>query len=303
MISYSEPSNEFKINTYLSNSASNVFTIDGDEHRASGISSESIVFADLSLTNGTQYSGPFDGGHFTVSFGGSGTKTAYYNDGSAMRVYQNNTIVIASDETINEIKFTWSGNNKPTSNVANVDEYNEDTNVWTGSSSSITLTNGGSQWRLQSITVYYGTVDRVDNLVVRFGASIPKTTWDAINAINECNITDYGVMVYKTKAQYAPTAPSPKTLYDTDPAYVENFHKGSGVAPTVVDGRYTFTARINFPDNDNSEHSKYLIAQAYIIVNDTDFYPVGEVMRKSVKSLAASNTGTNLSSGALSFLA
>ena len=109
-------------------------------------------------------------------------------------------------------------------------------------------------------------------------------------------------MLYKTAAAYSETAPAVKTLYETHPEYVAVFNKGSAVAPTPEDGNYIFTARIEFDDQDESEYSKYFIAQAFIVVNGTDYYFLGEEMRASVNSLAVSNDGTNLSQDALTYL-
>ena len=39
-----------------------------------------IEFSTLNLENGTQYSDPFDGGDFTVTFSGGGNDGKYYKD-------------------------------------------------------------------------------------------------------------------------------------------------------------------------------------------------------------------------------
>lgn len=55
----------------------------------------SIVFADLNLENGVQYT-EFDGGDFTVTFGGGGNNGKYYTTGSGIRVYGEGTMTIAA---------------------------------------------------------------------------------------------------------------------------------------------------------------------------------------------------------------
>ena len=51
-----------------------------------------IVFADLGLENGVQYTSPFDGGDFTVQFVGGGNDGKYYlyycgnNDNNSLRI-------------------------------------------------------------------------------------------------------------------------------------------------------------------------------------------------------------------------
>ena len=120
---------------------------------------ETIVFADLNLDNGVQYSDPFDGGHFTITFGGGGNDGKYYTTGSGVRTYGGGTITVAStDYTITEIEFTWDGSNCPTEDNANPAGYDKDTKKWTGSAKSVVLTrpSGSGHWRLQSVKVTYG---------------------------------------------------------------------------------------------------------------------------------------------------
>ena len=220
-------------------------------------------------------------------------------------MYVDEPITIASDESITQVEFTWSDDtNKPDSGtVANVGTYVPSSGTWTGTTNSLVLTrpSGSGHWRLQSVTVSYGAFESVSDVKLRFGASIPTEKWDAINDLQDCEITDYGVMLYKTKAQYAETAPTVQARYAANHSYVATFNKGSGVAPTAEDGKYTFTARIDYTDE--TEYSKYIIAQAFIVVNGTDYYFLGEEMRESVRSLAGkANVETNLSSDALTYL-
>ena len=55
-----------------------------------------ITFSELSLENGVQYSDPFDGGDFTVTFAGGANDGKYYNTGSGIRVYGGGTMTIAA---------------------------------------------------------------------------------------------------------------------------------------------------------------------------------------------------------------
>lgn len=118
---------------------------------------ETITFADLNLENGVQYSDPFDGGNFTITFAGGGNDGKYYTTGSGIRTYGGGTITIASDYEIASIKFTWDGNNAPTADVANPTGYSTTTKTWTGSANSVVLTrpSGSGHWRLQAVTVTY----------------------------------------------------------------------------------------------------------------------------------------------------
>ena len=119
---------------------------------------ETITFADLGLENGVQYSDPFDGGNFTITFGGGGNDGKYYDTGAGIRTYGGGTITIASDNyKIASIKFTWDGSYAPTSDVANPTGYSSTTNTWTGSANSVVLTrpSGSGHWRLKAVTVTY----------------------------------------------------------------------------------------------------------------------------------------------------
>ena len=117
----------------------------------------SIVFGDLGLENGVQYSDPFDGGDFTVTFGGGGNDGKYYNTGSGIRVYGNGTMTIeGKTANITEIVITYDGSNAPSSDdVVNVGTYDHTTHTWTGNASSVVFTrpSGSGHWRVKSITV------------------------------------------------------------------------------------------------------------------------------------------------------
>lgn len=119
---------------------------------------ETITFADLGLTNGVQYPDPFDGGNFTITFGGGANDGKYYTTGAGIRTYGGGTITIAANGyNIKSVAFVWDGSNKPTSDVANPTGYSSNTSIWTGSASSVVLTrpSGSGHWRLKSVTVTY----------------------------------------------------------------------------------------------------------------------------------------------------
>lgn len=121
-----------------------------------------IVFGDLGLENGVQYSDPFDGGDFTVTFAGGGNDGKYYTTGSAIRVYGGGTMTIATKDNtkpITEIVVTYDGNNKPTNgDVVNVGTYTASTGTWVGSANSVVFTrpSGSGHWRVQKIEVTVG---------------------------------------------------------------------------------------------------------------------------------------------------
>lgn len=118
---------------------------------------ETIVFGDLGLENSVQYPDPFDGGNFTITFGGGGNDGKYYNTGSGIRTYGGGTITVESSHTIAEIQFTWDGSNCPAADNADPAGYDPDTKKWTGSAKKVVLTrpSGSGHWRLQSVKVTF----------------------------------------------------------------------------------------------------------------------------------------------------
>ena len=116
-----------------------------------------IVFGDLGLENGVQYSDPFDGGDFTVKFTGGGNDGKYYTTGSGIRVYGGGSMVIAAKEgTLKKIVITYDGTNKPTTDdVVSVGTYDNATGTWTGDAAEVTFTrpSGSGHWRVKKIAV------------------------------------------------------------------------------------------------------------------------------------------------------
>ena len=116
----------------------------------------SIVFADLSLENGVQYTDPFDGGDFTVTFAGGGNDGKYYTTGSAIRVYGGGTMTISAKGggKLTKILITYDGTNKPASaNEVNCGTYDPETGLWTGEAETVVFTrpSGSGHWRVKAI--------------------------------------------------------------------------------------------------------------------------------------------------------
>lgn len=118
---------------------------------------ETITFSTLGLTNGVQYSDPFDGGNFTVTFAGGGNDGKYYTTGEAIRVYGGGTFTVASaDYNISQIELTFGSGSGSNAITTNVGTFTSPT--WTGSSKSVKFTVGGTSGhrRIASIKVTYG---------------------------------------------------------------------------------------------------------------------------------------------------
>ena len=114
-----------------------------------------IVFGELGLENSVAYTEPFDGGDFTVTFGGGGNNGKYYTTGSGIRVYGGGTMTIAAKSgTLTKIVITYDGTNKPESaDVVNTGTYDPTTGTWTGDAAEVVFTrpSGSGHWRVQSI--------------------------------------------------------------------------------------------------------------------------------------------------------
>ena len=136
-----------------------------------GPSSDTIVFADLNLENGTQYRDPFVQGNMSVQFGAGSNDGKYYTTGAGIRIYGDGWVTVSSDKTITKIEYTFDPTEMKDGDVTKTfipDEatfggvdggsYDLATQTWTGSAKSVKLTRatGTGHWRLQKIVVYYG---------------------------------------------------------------------------------------------------------------------------------------------------
>ena len=133
--------------------------------------SDTIVFGDLGLENGTQYKDPFTQGNMTVQFGSGSNDGKYYTTGSGMRIYGDGWVKVSSAKMIVKIEYTFDLSKDTDNGVTKTylpDEatfgsvdagsYDKATQTWTGSATSVTLTRatGTGHWRLQKVVAYYG---------------------------------------------------------------------------------------------------------------------------------------------------
>lgn len=132
---------------------------------------DTIVFADLSLENGTQYPDPFTSGDMSVTFAGGGNDGKYYTTGSGVRTYGDGTITVTSAKTITKIEYTFDPTEQKdgetvktfvpdaaTFESVSAGQYDLTKQTWTGSAKSVVLKrkSGTGHWRLQKLSVYYG---------------------------------------------------------------------------------------------------------------------------------------------------
>ena len=88
---------------------------------------------------------------FTVTFTNGGTATAYYDTGSAVRVYNGGSMTISSEYTITKIEITGSAQKG-----ADLSADGLSGTTWTGSSNSVTISVGSAgHYRFQRLTISY----------------------------------------------------------------------------------------------------------------------------------------------------
>jgi len=160
-----------------------------------------IVFGELGLENGVQYSDPFDGGDFTVTFGGGGNDGKYYNAGAGIRVYGGGTMTIsAKSGTLTKIGITFDGSYKPeTADVVDGGTYDPTTGIWTGNASTVVFTrpSGSGHWRVKKIA----TNGDVEDVTTPTEGQTPETAitvtraLELINALEDGASTDFSYYV------------------------------------------------------------------------------------------------------------
>lgn len=118
-----------------------------------------------------------DGVVFDFSKGSGNNAPAYYNTGTALRLYGGNTATITAPEgnAISEIVFSFATGEGTNAITANVGTF--ETSTWTGDSKSVTFTVGGTSGhrRFASITVTYAEGEGSDNPGEGGGSDEPVT--------------------------------------------------------------------------------------------------------------------------------
>ena len=288
-------------NNYLTNNMS-VASLHGDANTSYQQSTDSITFSQAGLSNGADI---VDISIGSVALNGAvGTNSGsnnpkYYSSGNAMRVYAGNTITFAADGTITSIAFTVSSGSGSDFDE-NVGSYDGET--WTGSSNSVTFThNGTSQIRITNISITYSKQTISFDLIgMRMGAKIPISTWNTINESWE--ITDYGVMLFRTEPESIGSVKTVEQYYKQDPSKVAIARANNGNPPEIVDGCYNFSIQINIVTT--SKYTRYYVAAPFIVAGG-EYYFLNQ-MSYSINTLASyylTNGGSELSNAALQYLA
>ena len=239
----------------------------------------SITFADLGLENSVQYSDPFDGGDFTVTFSGGGNDGKYYTTGSGIRVYGGGKITFAPKESgkvIKKIVITFDGSSngayKPdNANVVNEGTYDPETGTWTGTSAQVVFTRptGSGHWRVQKVevTVETGTATVLKDAELKFQPSFVTL-----------NLGDDFTSPVFSKATTA------TVTFTTDNSAVATVNNsgvialagGAGVAIITASapanseygaGTATCKITVNDPNGPGTEGKPYTVAQALDVIS------------------------------------
>lgn len=103
-----------------------------------------------------------------------------------------------------------------------------------------------SLYRLNDIGAYLSSATAVATLIddiLRLGSSVQESVWNSVVATGE--ITDYGVMIYKTDSEAKITSDTPvEDAYRAGVVQPAIARKGNGTAPSLTNGTYVFTARV-----------------------------------------------------------
>ena len=152
----------------------------------------SKLYSENTVVNGTTIA---IGNDSTVTFNKASGSTApqYYTGGTAVRAYAKNTIVVASEsKTIVAIDFTFGSSDG--SNAISASPGTWSSPSWTGSSSSVTFTIGGTSGhrRIASISIKYssGGVDPDPAVLtgIELGGTYP-TTFNVGDAFSHAGMT------------------------------------------------------------------------------------------------------------------
>ena len=281
----------------------------------------SITFENQGYSNAETLDGvsiAFDSAVSIECSKGTGSNSpAYYDAGSSLRIYGGNTFTISSNNAnvrIIKIDFTIGSGTTYDMSKLTASTQSLSGNVWSGEANTITFTNGESSGhvRIYSIKVtYYEDAQSysVTSVGMRFGASIAKTYWDAINNNENWEIVDYGVMMVKQSTlQNTYKKDSVEAAYRAglNLSVSNKLKDGEYANPYLVGGVYSFTARLSSIPSDN--YNTKVCAAPYIVVKDNqnheEYYFLAEIC-KSAKELAEyyiTTGGSNLSNKALGII-
>jgi endonuclease I len=237
------------------------------------------------------------------------TAPAYYNTGESLRIYGGNTMTLsATNGTISKIEFTIASGSVSSFNLSS-GSFTGD--IWNGGANSVVFTNKDSSGHVRvaeiKITCSQGTAS-VDNVAIRFGASISQVNWNNIKNHDGWTIADYGVMMLKKATLQGYGKSSIAQAYKDGKAVsvVNKTKNGAAYSdPYLTSSIYSFTAKLTFANV--ADYDELIVAAPFVVVS-SEYYFLNEV-EFSVNTLASyylNNPtymgGSNLSNVALTYL-
>lgn len=171
-----------------------------------------ITMSQQGWSNAEDVTGVTSGDVSIVFDAGTNTQNSpkYYNTGTGVRLYQNNTMTItANGNTITSIELTFAGTSYLGGFTANVGSYQVSgtTGTWTGSSTSVTFT-AASTCRMQVVKVTYSSGGSTPTETVATPTFSPDagTYTEAQNVTISCATS--GATIYYTTDGTNPTTSS-----------------------------------------------------------------------------------------------
>ena len=127
--------------------------------------SETIDFSTLGYSNGQEVTS-VNGTDFSIAFdkGTNSNTPKYYTTGPGIRIYGGGTATITSSRTIVKVEFTFGSGDG--SNAISSDVGNYSSNTWTGSSSTIVFSVGGTSGNRRFKTVKVTFASRSINNII-----------------------------------------------------------------------------------------------------------------------------------------
>lgn len=293
---------------HLNNTSPVAYLAATETANGTGTNTDYIIFSLMGLTNGVQYSDPFEIAEgVTITFDGGANDGKYYNTGNAIRIYGNGSIIVECESGISEISYVWDTSESghvPEDDYSNVGTYDVSTEIWTGSANRVVLTrpSGSGHWRLKAVTVTYtAQTVSVSDVKMRFGAYIPVQDWYDIE--ESWDVDYYGVMFLKYNTLHTTYGYSSiEEAYENGVRPNADVHTENGNTPLPLNGGLIFTARINITSVNN--YGVVYVAAPYMVI-DGEHYFLNE-MEYSVNTMAQEyleNGGATLSNAALNILA
>lgn len=231
-------------------------------------------------------------GPITITYVGGGVAPTYNNN--ALTVNKDNVFTITSTYDLASAQFTYA--NSVADDYTFTPNASHGSGYWFVKGKNVQMLVNSDQLSISSIRFAYNKPETlVDDMYMRFGATISKNTWDSISQFHQ--IEDYGVKFVKLSTlQNTYKVSSVKEAVENN-LTVATYSKGDGVAPTLRGNKYSFNVRI---DVTTSTKSTKIVAAPFIQA-DGKFYFLEE-MTYSYNTLAyyyLNNPGSELSNDAL----